>query len=115
MTISCGCDGDYDWYYEMAKDYSSSPKNRRCFDCNRTIKKGDLFLDGYSYEMDEEGAYEINHKPLCLCERCADIYFNLTELKYCISFEHRGSKGLQLDLAMHIDMHNPRKDLRINI
>lgn len=97
LTCSCPSEGDGIWYYPP-EDYSvlernkGSQKNvgRRCFSCRTKIAVGDLcaiFPRGRAPQhWIEESCHgeEVPLAPAHLCEACADQYFNLTELGYCI-------------------------------
>jgi len=101
MSISCGTGhDDYEWYYDFDDDFSITDKNRKCFDCNKKIKFGEYFLNGWQWRYNENGE-EIGHHKICLCEKCAEIFCNLSDLGYIISLGARGEKTLQEDLETY--------------
>ena len=94
MPLSCECDyGDCDWYYEIPDDYSTFDKLRRkrC-SCGSLIERGALCLKFRSWRSpgsDIEERIHGDEVPMAskyLCERCADLYFSLSELGFdCVS------------------------------
>jgi hypothetical protein len=95
MSLSCSCDGDYDWWYIPDADYSTltTKRSRKCWSCGERIQVGALVLrcDCFRYAESEveiriygEGN-EVELAPRYLCERCADLYLSLAELGYCIN------------------------------
>ena len=95
MSLSCECgdwDGDEWWWH--ADDYSTldTKRRRRCISCKDMIAVGSIvakFLRGRIPRNDIEerihGEEEVPIAPWFMCERCADIYFSLAELGYCVS------------------------------
>ncbi len=86
--LSCSCDSDYAFYVSDDSDYSLCDKKQKCDSCGSVIEIGDTRLFFNTYEHDEDGE-EIDTdycNPFSYCEDCADIYFNLTELNYCITY-----------------------------
>jgi hypothetical protein len=96
MGLSCECDYDPEpgqtiWY--DPSDYAplASSRARKCCSCKGKIKPGDLAAKVPRYKIPasdieikiygEEG--EIPRAPKFMCERCADLFFSLTELGYC--------------------------------
>lgn len=94
MPLSCSCDysGDAEWWWYRPDDYSTFPQRRaaRCRSCKALIRAGDIctiFLreripNGYL----EERIYgdEVPLAPWYHCETCADLYFSLDELGFCV-------------------------------
>ena len=98
MSLSCSCgSGDYEWYYQAENDYREMPKQKRrkrcAGGCNRLINGGDLCLPLWRTREPrtdiEENIYgdEVPIATWYLCEECADLYFSITELGYCITME----------------------------
>lgn len=98
MTLSCEC-GDWDgeeWWWG-ADDYSTldTKRRRRCISCKDMIAVGAVvakFNRGRAQLSDvEESIYgrdeEVPLAPWFMCERCADLYFSLTELGYCVQLD----------------------------
>lgn len=95
MGLTCTCpeeaEGDGTWYY-LPEDYSilATKKSRRCFSCHTKIKPGELCVAfprarAPTHWIDRScHGDEVPMVPWHLCEGCADIYFNLVELGYCI-------------------------------
>ena len=92
MSLSCSCDGDYDWWYTTSGDYAplSTKRSRKCCSCRERIPVGALSVafDCYKFpENDiEERIYcdEVPLAPKFMCERCGDLYNSFDELGFCI-------------------------------
>lgn len=91
--LSCDCSEDGDWWHFPPEDYQrlDTIRWRRCFSCKALIRPGDLCAK-FVCERDAWGDIEEriygDTKPLpnkWLCERCADLYFSLSELGFCVS------------------------------
>lgn len=94
MSLSCECgDGDgEEWWYE-ADGYSTldTERRRRCVSCKDMIAVGAIVAKFHRARATltdvEERIYDDGEVPLApkfMCERCADLYFSLAELGYCI-------------------------------
>lgn len=111
MGLTCGCDWDPEPGMKIAygpNDYEPMSANRRqrCMSCNDLIPVGataakvprvripesDIECRIYG----EDGEIPIAHK--WLCERCADLYFSLEELGYCVN-PHDDMRELARDYA----------------
>ncbi|NCC28227.1 MAG: hypothetical protein EOM22_08805 [Gammaproteobacteria bacterium] len=98
MTLSCTChddDGDYEWLLHSPSDYSTLNTNRRkrCKSCGTLIDIGAIvarFERNRRTRGDIEGRiYGEDGHPIPIaewyhCEECADLYFSLTELGFCV-------------------------------
>ncbi|NCA72011.1 MAG: hypothetical protein EOM91_18420 [Sphingobacteriia bacterium] len=97
MTLSCTChddDGDYEWLLHSPSDYSTLNTNRRkrCKSCGTLIDVGAIVArferNRYSRTDIEERIYgegpDVPMAEWYHCEDCADQYFNLTELGFCV-------------------------------
>jgi hypothetical protein len=99
MPLSCDCGdcGDAEWWYEAPDDYQTMPFRRRrvpCASCGTLIETGatvigfersrparsDVELRIYGEDSDA-----VRMTPLWHCERCADLWWSLTELGYCVA------------------------------
>jgi hypothetical protein len=95
MSLTCECDGDYDWWYFPPDDYIRlvAKRGRRCVSCKTWIRPGDLCIEfqcaGHTRNSIEERIHggEVPLPPKYHCEACADQYFNLTELGFCVELE----------------------------
>lgn len=93
MGLSCSCSEDGDWWYFPPDDYSTlaAKRGRRCCSCREWIRPGATvakFIRERAYENDIEWRIhgdEVPMAPLFMCERCADLFFSLDELGYCIN------------------------------
>jgi hypothetical protein len=95
MSLSCSCDrGEDGWYYLPPEDYThlDTKRSRKCCSCKTVIRIGELCAkferetnpDADSVDWRIYG----DEKPLAswfMCERCADLYFSITELGFCIT------------------------------
>jgi len=96
MTLSCTCH-DYDdaeWYWYVPEDYSTLNTRRRvrCKSCGVLIEVGAIVACFYrnrcprtdiEYRIYGAGP-TIQIAEWYHCEACADQYFNLTELGFCV-------------------------------
>ena len=117
MGLTCTCpdegNGNGIWYYPP-EDYSvlATKIARRCFSCRAKIKVGDtcaVFPRARAPQhWIEESCHgeEVELAPVHLCEACADQYFNLTELGYCIQL---GDSMPDL-LAEYQQLHGAKHD-----
>lgn len=93
MPLACGYyDGDFEWYYVVPHDYTvaqptRSGRRKKC-SCGTFINPGELCAE---FDRSRNSRNEIEERiygdavPLAnrfLCERCADLYFSLTELGF---------------------------------
>lgn len=95
MGLSCDC-GDYDgdewWWCPNAYSTLDTKRRRRCVSCDDLIAVGAIvakFTRGrVPNSLIEErihGEEEVPLAPWFMCERCADLYFSLSDLGYCVS------------------------------
>jgi hypothetical protein len=94
MGLSCDCGGgDYAWWYEPPDDYCklTTKRRRRCFSCKELIDIGATaakFDRWREYRNDIEWRIYGDDVPLSpeyFCEECADLFFSLDELGFCIT------------------------------
>lgn len=94
MSLSCSCGDDDEWYYFAPEDYTTldTKRSRKCCSCKAVIKVGALCAHFSRVMHPEEGSvdYRIygDEKPLAswwMCEKCADQFFNLEALGFCIT------------------------------
>lgn len=97
MGLSCGCeyewDGDGECYLNPS-NYINMPylsRRKKCKSCGKVINMGDLVAEFFRMRGPlseiEERIYgeEVYLASMYLCEDCADIFFNLDELGFCIN------------------------------
>ena len=101
MSLSCDCNFDADirdhsWLWYAPRDYVtlSTKRSRRCCSCGTRIKPGDIvaaFERLRAPTAIEERIYgedaEIEIATWFHCETCADLYFSLADLGFCMSIE----------------------------
>ena len=96
MSLSCDCGfDDYEWMYTPESDYSTlqTSRRKRCESCNQLINIGSIVLTLNCHRSTrsdiEEDIYgdEVPMANRYLCEECADLYFSLTALDFCITFD----------------------------
>ena len=95
MSLSCYCDGDYEWYYTPTENYAplATKRSRKCCSCRGRIAVGDLAVrfERFTYASEDsvrariygEGS-EIPLPSWFMCERCGDLYYSLDELGFCV-------------------------------
>lgn len=96
MSISCTCgDGDYEWWCEPADNYQylDTLRRKRCDSCHKLINHGTHCLKFFKWRSPRSDIEERIHgeevylAPFYFCEECADLYFSIIELGYCISMD----------------------------
>lgn len=106
--LTCACpDGfDAEWYYTPPEDYETVPhriSNRRfrCASCRSLIEHGSTVI---RFERSRPARFPIEERiygedddavpmpALFWCERCADLYWSLTELGFCVGPEDNALK-----------------------
>lgn len=97
MPLSCGCpdDGDSDWWWFAPEDYTTlaTSRGKRCKSCNALVPVGAVVARFNRERVPVSDIEErihgdaISRAPWYLCERCADLYFSLEELGFCVSPE----------------------------
>ena len=85
--LTCACSDIFDWHYVESDNYTKYEENERirCKSCGKSIRKNDLMIKFTRFK----GKYDKLLKAWCFCESCADIYYNLIELNYCIDIEDK--------------------------
>lgn len=95
MPLTCSCsdfDPENNWYYYSNSDYITlgTKRGRRCCSCKNILKPGSICTEHdrarQTRSWVEERIYE-DQVPMhshYMCENCSDIFFNLTELGYCV-------------------------------
>lgn len=97
MSLSCSCDTDDDceWMYFSPSDYSTlnTTRRKRCKSCGTLIEVGAIVATferkRYARTDIEERIYGEGECAIPLaewyhCETCADLYFSLVELGFCV-------------------------------
>ena len=98
MSLICGCDygfGDYDWYWYEPEDYKNldTKRSRKCRSCGNRIAVGDLCIE-FTRAREARDDLEariwgdgdaISLASWYFCEDCADQWFNLDELGFCVN------------------------------
>ncbi len=97
MNLSCACpefDGSEDWWYELPVDYMTMPHRQRrvrCKSCGALIDSGATVIRFCRFrraaDLIEErifGDGEVALAPWWHCEECADLYWSLSELGFCV-------------------------------
>lgn len=91
--LSCSCDFDSDsWYYYQPNDFSifNLKRRKRCCSCDKLININAQCVEFGRYrspitDIEEQiCGDEINLASWFMCEWCGEIYFNLSDLGYCI-------------------------------
>lgn len=95
MSLSCDCGyrDDYDGYYHQPYDFQRllSSRRKRCCSCKKWVDPGDLCLEFSRYRTSkcdiEDRIYgeEVPLAPWYMCERCGEIFLNLSDIGYCFT------------------------------
>lgn len=96
MGLTCSCDYDPepgDTVWMDVNDYAplSTKRSRKCCSCKERIAVGDTCCEVTRVKMPESDIEcriygedgEIPRASAYMCERCADLFFSLSELGYC--------------------------------
>lgn len=99
-----GDPSDYAWIYSSPHDFKvfDGKRRKRCCSCKQLINKGNLALE-FPRERAargevEERIYGDGLKPLCsfwMCERCGEIFLNLSDLGFCFSIDASMEEALK--------------------
>ena len=99
MTLSCSCpdsdDDDVAWVWYSPDDYTTleTKRRKRCKSCGTLIDVGSIVLkfnrarhprNDVEERIHGEGG-EIPMPAWYHCETCADLWFSLTELGFCVA------------------------------
>jgi len=95
MSLSCSCyePDDPEWWWFCPDDYSvlNTKRARRCKSCGEKIPVGSVIAkfergrrSKYGVEERIWGDADIPMAPWYHCERCADLYFSLEDLGFCV-------------------------------
>lgn len=92
LSCECGFEGDLAWYYESPRDYTvlDTLKRKRCESCFKLINIGDLCISFDRFRDPKNDIEERIHGDFVylanrfMCESCADIFFSLEDLGFCI-------------------------------
>ena len=124
MSLSCSCDMDYypepgdTTWYEPA-DYAplSTTRRKRCSSCHELIDIEALMSEVMRVKIPDSDIEiriygEDGEMPLAshyLCERCADLYFSLADVGYCMSYKDDMRKLIK-EYAAQQEMRKHVKD-----
>lgn len=95
MGLTCDCGDDYEWWYQTPDDYSVFGRKRatRCRSCGALVCAGETvlrFIRWRAPRCDFEERFhgdEVLLAPAYYCERCADLFWSLKELGFCINLD----------------------------
>ena len=96
MPLSCYCPSseDAEWWWFAPDDYSvlGTKRARRCKSCGELIPVGSIVAEFRRERIPasdiEERIHGYEGVPMAAwyhCERCADLYFSLEELGFCVA------------------------------
>lgn len=97
MPLTCSCPDyiDADWFWHEPEDYTilGTRRRKRCQSCNELIDVGATCLEfprtrDVLSDVEEKifgaGAEAVPLASWWHCERCADLWFSLSELGFCV-------------------------------
>lgn len=110
MGLSCSCLEDYDgegWTYYTPSDYTTleTKYRKRCCSCKKLIDKESVVAKFIRSRMPQDDIEErIHGDEVCIsdwymCEQCADIFFSLDELGFCIMLGEESMRELAKEYA----------------
>lgn len=106
MSLSCACnewDGEGEVYLpdEDLSKLDRGKNRRRCKSCGEPISQGDTVLKfdrGRGIETDIEnriyGDEMVPLAPVYHCEKCGEIYLNLSALGYCMYYDENMNEAI---------------------
>ena len=91
-----------DWWYWSPGGYTEAPpgrRRRRCCSCRELIAHGATvarFERARAPVTDAEAdrSDEVPLAPWWMCERCADVFFSLEDLGFCLDLDHNVMRTL---------------------
>ena len=86
MSLSCECnsDIDYEFNYLPPTDYDTAAEALQCRSCEQSIPTGATIATFELVTYDDNGEEQYGEDEH-MCEVCADLYFSLEELGFCIT------------------------------
>ncbi len=99
----CSCDFDGESWVDPAEDFAplETKRSRKCVSCENRIVVGELSLHFFSYRAprceyeDRRFGDGVRTADLYMCERCGEIYLNLSAAGLCISVGRDMEEALQ--------------------
>ena len=84
--LTCLCDDTPEFYYDDPKDFTVLDAERyKCDSCTKVIRKGNTCLTFTCWSVaEDEWEDDEQITPRTVCEKCGEIYFNLSALGYCM-------------------------------
>lgn len=120
MGLSCECDGDYEpgtivCYAPSDYQPMHARRRQRCLSCKELIDVGATAAKIPTYKVPEYDIEvqiygecgEIPRADRWYCERCADLFFSLDELGFCVN-PHDDMRQLVKDYA---EFYGPAKEV----
>lgn len=111
--LECTCGDididDYAWIYYNPSDFSTlnSKRRKRCSSCKKLIDIGSIVLEFERYrrakdEIEERcKGDEVAIAPYYLCEKCGEIFFNLSDAGFCLDIENDMNEYMSEYLCMN--------------
>ena len=103
--LSCTCNGgDYDWwYYGIPENFETfdGARRKRCISCNELINIGsdcvrfDCYCSPRSFVEENIYGDEVPIANRFMCEKCGEIFLNLSALGYCLEIGHNVKEDLE--------------------
>jgi hypothetical protein len=103
MSLSCSCDSD--GYMELYTCVMrKSRKERRCWECGATIRKGELY-EHQAWKFEGDFGYKNS------CEKCGDLAASLMDVGFCwpegdLAFAYREYLEEYVNGAVRYDEEN---------
>jgi len=105
MGISCYCDDDYDWFFQVEEPERVAMTDFRCYGCSEHKPAGERVRRLWKYHMEteeelvkdgddpddwytDEEEVEVIDGCERLCETCSGLYDSLIALGFCLTADN---------------------------
>lgn len=97
LSCLCGEDNGEGWVYKHPDDFTTlqTSKRKRCCSCKELIDIGSTCLEftrsryaSTEIEVKIYGDDEIDIASWWMCEKCGEIYLNLSAAEFCLDIEY---------------------------
>jgi len=106
MALSCYCDDDYGWYYDLSEPFYTANSTGTCYGCGNPIAIGQPVGRVFEFTINEY--YEESETKIVgrMCEQCLDMHENLHELGFCLVAEPGFIKEAHREYVARLPSHH---------